>query len=134
MTKMDMIWIAVASMIHPSTVSSKTVSREQIETQVAKLFGAALTPVMIEKHLVSWEDRQADKDNLKRGGSRNRYLFKTSDGRTPSREGWFRLYKVSDGVHDGWDKKGPACPNPEKVPKDYRHLIAWYKNQYFNAE
>lgn len=31
MTKMDMIWVAVASMIHPATALSKTVTRGQIE-------------------------------------------------------------------------------------------------------
>jgi hypothetical protein len=38
MTKMDMIWIAVATMIHPDTSSSRTVTLGQIEAQVFALW------------------------------------------------------------------------------------------------
>lgn len=133
MTKMDMIWVAVASMIHPTTGSSKTVSRGEIVALVSKLFGGTLTPVMIEKHLVSWEDRQADKAYPRRGGSQKRYLFKTANGLTPSRNGQFRLYKAADGTRDGWEKDGPACPVREAVADDYCHLVDWYKTHYFPA-
>lgn len=130
MTKMDMIWVAVASMLHPETSASKTVTRGQIEAQVAKLFGASITPVMIERHLVSSEDRQADKADPRRGGSRNRYLFRTADGNAPSRDGRFRLYKQADTKHDGWEKTGPTHPDPAAVAGEYRYLIEWYKGQY----
>lgn len=131
MTKMDMIWVAVASMIQPSTDSSKTVARSEIAAKVTELFGATLTPVMIEKHLVSWEDRQADKANPRRGGSRKRYLFKTVDGHTPFGKGQFRLYKATDRTRDGWEKDGPTCPVREAVADDYCHLIDWYRTRYF---
>ena len=130
---MDMIWVAVASMIHPTTASSKTITRGEIEVQVLKLFGTTLTPVMIEKHLVSWENRQADKALPRRGGSRNRYLFKTADSHTPSRDGRFRLYKVADGTRDGWEKDGPTCPDRKAVADDHRHLVDWYETHYFPA-
>lgn len=130
---MDMIWVAVANMIHPITASSKTVTRGEIEAQVSELFGATLKPVMIERHLVSWEDRQANKTLPRRGGSRNRYLFKTSDGHTPARDGRFRLYKAADGTHDGWEKVGRTCPDREAVADDHRHLVDWYETRYFPA-
>lgn len=133
MTKMDMIWIAVAGLLHPEPSSSKTVTRSQIEAEVLRLFGASITPVMIEKHLVSWEKRQADKADPRRGGSRNRYLFKTGDGATPSRDGTFRLYKAADAGHDGRDKGGPTHPDPQSIDAGYRHLVSWYEQHYFNA-
>lgn len=98
-----------------------------------RLFGASITPVMIDKHLVSWEDRQADKTDPACGGSRNRYLFKTGNGVTTSPDGRFRLYKASDGEHDGQDKDGPTHPNPESVDPEYRHFLSWYEEQYFTA-
>jgi hypothetical protein len=130
MTKMDMIWVAVGNMLYPDTSSSITVTRSQIEAHVAKFFGAKITPVMIERHIVSSEDRQADKSNPRRGGSRNRYLFRSSDDRTPSRDGRFRLYKISDAKHDGWEKSGPTHPDTLAVEDEYRYLIEWYVSQY----
>jgi hypothetical protein len=130
---MDMIWVAVASLLHPITTESTTVTRGQIESQVLELFGTSITPVMIEKHLVSFEDRQADKANPRRGGSRNRYLFRTENGRTPSRQGRFRLYKQADSTHDGWEKTGPTHPEPSAIEPEYRPLIEWYKAQYADA-
>ncbi len=130
MTKMDMVWVAVASMLHPETSSSKTVTRSEIEASVAKLFGASLTAVMIERHLVSSEDRMADKDQPQRGGSRNRYFFRTSNGNTPSRDGRFRLYKLADAKHDGWEKTGPTHPDPAVIALEYKHLLDWYKREY----
>ena len=130
MTKMDMVWVAVAGMLHPETSSSKTVTRSEIEASVAKLFGASLTAVMVERHLVSSEDRTADKDEPQRGGSRNRYLFRTSDGNAPSRDGQFRLYKLTDARHDGWEKTGPAHPDPAAIAPEHRHLVDWYKQEY----
>ncbi|MCK4460767.1 MAG: hypothetical protein KAW46_03130 [candidate division Zixibacteria bacterium] len=133
MTKMDMIWVAVASMIHPITGPSKTVSRSEIVALVSKLFDATIRPIMIEKHLVNWEDRQANKAYPRSGGSRKRYLFKTADGHTPSRNGQFRLYKAADGTRDGWEKDGPTCPVREAVADDYCHLVDWYKTRYFET-
>ena len=130
MTKMDMIWVAVATILYPETSSSKTVTVGEIEAQVVKLFGAAVTRVMIAGHLVSSEDRQADKADPRRGGSRNRYLFRTSDGNAPSRDGRFRLYKEADATHDGWDKTGPTHPGSQAVEAEYRYLIEWYERQY----
>jgi hypothetical protein len=133
MTKMDMIWIAVASMLHPETSASKTVTRGQIEAHVTKLFAETITPVMIERHLVSFEDRQADKTDPRRGGSRNRYLFRTVDGNLPSRDGRFRIYKQADSKHDGWEKTGPTHPDPAAVAAEYRSLIDWYRRQYVGS-
>jgi hypothetical protein len=130
MTKMDMIWVAVTSMLHPDFRSNNTVTRGQIEAQVAKLFGVSITPVMIERHLVSSVDRQADKENPKRGGSRNRYLFKTADGSAPAVDGRFRLYKQADAKHDGWEKTGPLHPKLLAVTPEYRNLIEWYNDHY----
>ena len=130
MTKMDMIWVAVASLLHPETAESRTVTRSQIESEVLKVFGTTLTPVMIEKHLVSFEDRLADKADPRRGGSRNRYLFRTEIGNLPSRQGRFRLYKLADSKHDGWEKSGPTHPDPNSINPEFRSLIEWYKALY----
>jgi hypothetical protein len=130
MTKMDMIWISVASMIHPDIDDSKTVSRKEIESRIQLLFGTTITPVMLEKHLVSFEDRQADKANPQRGGSRNRYLFRTVSGREPSSAGHFRLYKKADSKHDGWEKTGKIRPDRSDVPKEFWHLLDWYEGRY----
>jgi len=133
MAKMDMIWVSVASLLHPETRSSKTVTLRAIEQQVVRLFGASITPVMVDKHLVSWEDRQADKAYPARGGSRNRYLFKTGDGASKSPAGSFRLYKASGESQDGQEKDGPTHPSPERVEREYRHLLSWYEEHYFTA-
>ena len=130
MIKMDMVWVAVAGMLHPETSAAKTVTLGQIEAEVAKLFGASVARVVIEGHLVSWEDRQALQANPQRGGSRNRYLFRTGDGTTPARDGSFRLYKAADSKHDGWEKTGPTHPDAAAVPADYRYLVAWYETRY----
>jgi len=134
MTKMDMIWIATASLIYPEINTKKLVTRNQIELEVAKLFGASITPIMIEGHLVSWEDRQADKKEMTRGGSRNRYLFKTLNGKKPAQNGKFRLYKQIDTIFDGWDKTGPSAPVPTNIETRYQYLLEWYKGLYFNSK
>ena len=133
MTKMDMVWVAVARLLHPTTGASRTVKRDAIETEVSRLFGVLITRVMIDKHLVSFEDRQADRNDPRRGGSRNRYLFRTSDGRLPSRDGRFRLYKTADRAHDGNEKDGPMQPDPQNLPEEYRYLINWYEADYSNS-
>lgn len=133
MTKMDMVWVAVASLLHPDTNASKTVTRAEIDREVSKLFGAPLTAVMIERHLVSSEDRMADRDQPQRGGSRNRYLFRTSNGTTPARDGRFRLYKTTDATYDGWEKTGPTHPDPAAISLEYKPLIEWYEREYAHA-
>ena len=133
MTKMDMIWIAVANLLHPHTSASRTVTRTDIEKEVSRLFDASLTTVMIERHLVSSVDRMADKDQPKRGGSRNRYLFRTASGSTPTQEGRFRLYKNVDSPYDGWEKTGPTHPDPAAVSPEYKPLIEWYLGAYVNG-
>jgi len=135
MTKMDMVWVATANLLHPNTASATTVTRAQIEAEVNRLFGAGINipRVLIDRHLVSFEDRQADHKIPERGGSRNRYLFRTVDGRAPSRQGHFRLYKTSDATHDGGDKSGPTRPNPTNIDVPHRPLIPWYDDVYFRA-
>ncbi len=88
---------------------------------------------MIERHLVSSVDRMADKDQPRRGGSRNRYLFRTLDGKMPSYEGRFGLHKQVDARHDGWEKTGPTRPDALAVAPEYRQLIEWYMREYANS-
>jgi hypothetical protein len=135
MTKMDMVWIATANLLHPNTASASTVTRDQIESEVNRLFGGnvEIPRVLIDRHLVSFERRQANRAIPERGGSRNRYLFRTADGRAPSRQGRFRLYKSSDAAHDGEDKTGPTHPDPANVDAPHHHLISWYEDVYFRA-
>ena len=77
MTKMDMVWVATANLLHPNTASVSTVTREQIESEINRLFGAGvdIPRVLIDRPLVSCEDRQADRAIPERGGSRSRYLL-----------------------------------------------------------
>lgn len=60
MTKMDMVWVAAAELIWPNIDPAYTVSRSQIERKVTELWGKTIATVMIERHLVSSEDRMAD--------------------------------------------------------------------------
>lgn len=128
---MDMIWAAAANLIHPSVAQTTLVTADNIITEVSRIWAETITRVMLEKHLVSWEDRQADTSNPSRGGSRNRYLFRTSNGVDPDPGGNFRLYKRSDSTHDGWDKSGPPCPQQQNVDPAYQHLIQWYQHNYY---
>lgn len=127
MTKMDKVWVAVATLLSPRTSSDASVTRSQIESKVRELFGDHIPPVMIEGHLVNSEDRHADQKNPRRGGSRNRYLVRSGDGR-------FRLYKTSDYRTDAWEKTGPTKPNKDKVDPEYRHLLDWHEKEYANAQ
>jgi hypothetical protein len=131
MTKMDMIWIATAMLLHPHLGASRTVPRYSIEKRIGTLFSESITPVMLNKHLVSFEDRQADKNDSRRGGSRNRYLFRTENGSSPSRSGEFRLYKSIDSRHDGQDKIGPTHPDRSVIDIDYHYLLDWHESEYF---
>ena len=124
MTKMDKIWIAVATLIHPNFRAMVTVSKAEIDAQVHAMFQIEVTPVMITHHLVGSEDRQRDRNNPQRGGSRNRYLTRDANGR-------FRLYRKSDAINDGRDKSGPYCPKAENVCPGHRYLLDWYIACYF---
>ncbi|HRJ50065.1 MAG TPA: hypothetical protein PKU91_06010 [Phycisphaerales bacterium] len=136
MTKMDMIWCATASLIHPAMGCVRTVPLDAILAKVASLYGDDLkiTPVMVTHHLVSWQDRQADQSHPDRGGSRNRYLFRTVDGRTPAPNGDFRLSKSIDHQYDGWDKNGPASPRHDVLNEDARGFVKWFRDQYFHCK
>ncbi len=134
MTKMDMIWVAVASMLHPSTLSKQTVTRQMIAHRVLELFGTVITPVVVEKHLVSSIDRQADKNQPSRGGSRNRYLFRTHDGSIPSMNGGFRLYKAADTPYDAHEKTAKTHPEEAAFVPEYRHYVLWYTQNYLNSQ
>lgn len=122
MTKMNMVWVAVAKLLHSHP--ARSVTKNDIDRLVRKLFQAEITPVMINVHLVASEDRQADKANPRRGGSRNRYLSRESDGT-------FRLYKKSDEIHNGVDKSGPTHPTIGSLPDEYGYLVTWYEKEYF---
>jgi hypothetical protein len=125
-TKMDMVWIAVASAIHPEIRDDIGVRKEDIHTAVADLFGESITPVMITRHLVNSVDRQADSSNPQRGGSRNRYLVRNE-------QGVYRLYKSQDGATDAWEKTGPTCPDPNRIADRFQDLIVWYQNDYIGS-
>ncbi|PHS23815.1 MAG: hypothetical protein COA84_10475 [Robiginitomaculum sp.] len=127
MTKMDMIWIAVATLIYPDTESQNTITKKEIDDKIDNLFQTKITPAMITTHLVSTVDRAADKQNPKRGGSRNRYLFKTQNNN-------FRLYKKVDHIHDGWEKTGPYHPKKHKIHSDYHALIDWHDGEYYPSD
>lgn len=127
MTKMDMVWIAVATLIHPRTASSVAVAKNEIDSQVYTLFRTRITPVMITTHLVNSIDRQADTRNPRRGGSRNRYLAVNADGR-------FRLYKKSDQHTDAVDKTGPYHPSVTRIDREFEDLVSWYLGSYFDSD
>ncbi|MEX2720360.1 MAG: hypothetical protein Q6362_002940 [Candidatus Wukongarchaeota archaeon] len=134
MTKMDKIWVATASLIYPDVNCKKCISESQITSQVTEMFNTKITPIMLRVHLVSSMDRMADKKNPARGGSRNRYMFRTNDGIRPYHKGNFRLYKSKDGQYDGWEKVGKTCPRKGDVDKEFHHLIEWYENNYLSSE
>ena len=55
MTKMDKIWIATALLIYSETRNTRLVSYEQIINEIDRLFPDEITPIMVTRHLVSWE-------------------------------------------------------------------------------
>ena len=131
MTKMDMIWTATANLIHPKVTLTYLVSEQDIKDEVWRIWKTEITDVMLNRHLVSSENRMADRKNPKRGGVRKRYLFRTENGTKPDRKGNFRLFKKQDAEYDGLDKDGgPECPEIENVDSNYRYLVEWYKNNY----
>ncbi len=123
MTKMDMVWVATANLLHPNTEATFTVTKSQIEAEVDTLFGASITPVLIERHLVNSVDRMADKDQPQRGGSRNRYLVRNGED--------YRLYKRTDSSTDAWEKTGPTRPDRTKIDPQFIHLLDWYESTYY---
>jgi len=133
MLKMDMIWIAAAKLIYPSTLPRTLATGADIEDEVGKLFKTRITSVMLAVHLVSWEDRQANRHNPVEGGNRCRYLFRTADGTAPAEGGRYRLYKRADGRFDGKDKTGRTCPEWTKIADDYHYLVDWYRTQYLEG-
>lgn len=88
---------------------------------------------MVKAHLVSSEDRQGDKNNPNRGGSKNRYLFRTLDGINPSPNGGYCLYKNVDGFHDGREKTGKTRPEIAGVDRKFLYLIEWYDQTYISS-
>ena len=131
MTKMDMVWISLASLLYPRTSRAITCSQQDIETKVSELFGEKINSTMISSHLVSTIDRQADKKQPSRGGSRNRYLFRTTDGGAPDIAGGYRLVKSVDKKFDAWEKTGKTFPETNSIDLAYRNLISWYQVEYF---
>lgn len=123
MTKMDMVWVAVASLLHPRTGAGVFVRKARIDARVLELFGESVPPVLITHHLVNSVDRQADQVQPSRGGSRNRYLFRDESG-------GYRLYKNVDGNSDAWEKNGPTHPDANNVDAEYADLLTWYENDY----
>ncbi|RMI12775.1 MAG: hypothetical protein D6681_06370 [Calditrichaeota bacterium] len=130
---MDRIWIATASLLYPETSPGRLVSLDEILAEIDRLFPTEITRVMVTHHLVSWVDRQKDRANPSRGGSRNRYLFRTLDGVTPSGTGKFRLYRAGDARYDGQGKTGKTHPQEEDVPAAYRYLLKWYQEEYYQG-
>jgi hypothetical protein len=131
MYKKDIIWIATANLLYPNNSTKELVSEIQIKSEIMKMFRIKITPVMLRKHLVSWENRQANPKESSMGGGRYRYLFHTKDGITPSTDGKYRLYKKIDKQFDGNDKDGEIHPNPYEIPDNYMFLIDWYEKNYF---
>lgn len=124
MYKMYMVWIVVAKTMHSGQATSMSAS--EIIRAVLEKFQEKITPVMVTTHLVGSVDKDVDKSNPQRGGSRNRYLSKELDGR-------FRLYKKADGSHDGLRKTGPYHPAKSALPQEYHHLVEWYESEYFHS-
>lgn len=129
MNKMTKFWLATASLLHPAVSTERLVTLKQIQQKHSELFNEAL-PQSLEQQLISWKRRYADNNQPTRGGSRNRYLFRTTDGYAPSTNGKFRLYKLSDSQHDGTDKTGPTNPGIGDVDLNFAYLVNWYLNAY----
>ena len=130
-TKQDMIWCAVASLVYPETSSNYLVSEEDLVREVQRLFGATLTPLQYQWHLVSWRDRMANKKTPSRGGCRLRYLFRTKDGQSCDRQGDYRLYRLEDRRYDGRDKDGRTHPEKSSLRPEHGYLVDWYLARYY---
>ncbi len=133
MTKMDKIWISVATLLHPQDAANNLVTYKEIIVKIDELFNIVISPVMLEKHLVSIIDRQANRRDKRQGGARNRYLFRSLDGKTPNASGYYRLYKALDQKYDAWDKTGKTHPFRDDIDKEYNYLLNWYIESYFDS-
>lgn len=129
MTKMDKLWVTVAKLLYPETHNNHLVDSAEIKKEYKSLFGVEISPHLIF-HLISWKARNIDKENPSRGGSRNRYFFKTDDGINPSLNGGYRLYKNTDSFFDGEGKDGPICPHEDRMPVEFHFLRNWYLEDY----
>ncbi|WP_363502386.1 HNH endonuclease [Burkholderia sp. LMU1-1-1.1] len=132
-TNMDKIWVATASLLFPNINANRLVAATEIRQRVQSLFGTDVSAALMA-HLVAWKDRNLDKQSPSRGGSRNRYLFKTSDGAHPSAEGGgYRLYQSADARFDGEGKDGPTCPGVGNISVEYEYLRTWYLDDYLGS-
>lgn len=131
MTDMDKLWVTVAKLVYPVTHNNHLVDTAKIGKEYQSLFDDKISASLIS-HLVSWKARNLDKENPSRGGSRNRYFFRTDDGMNPSFNGGggYRLYKNTDSLFDGEGKDGPTCPREDKIPEEFRFLRTWYLHDY----
>jgi hypothetical protein len=127
------IWVACASLIHPSVVPRTMVPAAAIVRQYRRLFGRGydFARVQLEHHLVSWQGRAADSTRPARGGSRVRYLFRTSDGIHPDVDGGFRLSRAADAPFEHPDKTGPVRPEPQDVDPRFHALLSWHEQCYY---
>lgn len=132
MTKMDKIWIATASLLYPETSTHKLLDENGINEQIKKFWpGIDIDMRMLREHLVSTVRRVQNPQNPNAGGSRNRYLFRSEDGISPSIKGKFRLYKGVDSQFDGKEKDGKYHPSREDIETGFQYLVDWYCNFYF---
>ena len=53
--------------------------------------------------------------------SRHRKLYRV-------KRATYRLYRPDDVAHD--ERYGPSAPDPDDLPAEYKHLPAWYANEY----
>lgn len=131
----NMVWIATANLIYPNTSPTHLVSSDSIKKEIARLFGNSdnkiTTAFQISRHLVSWQDKDADKNNPRQGGDRSRFLFQTLNGQQPAANGKYRLYKRIDGRHDGKEKTGTTHPLKSAIPTSFHALVDWYVQTYY---
>lgn len=134
MHKMDKTWITVATLIYPETSSTKCVSPKEVASKMNSMFNEKINYTLLGGHLVSTKDRMYSKSNPSIGGSRNRYFFKTFDGKTPDSKEKVRLYKKKNRMYDGLDKTGKTCPNMDDIDPKFYYLVEWHKSHYIDAE
>ena len=131
----NMIWIATANLIYPETSPSYLVSASDIRQEISRLFSDSdnkiTTTFQLTRHLISWRDKDSDTAYDRQGGDRSRFLFQTSNGKTPSSKGKYRLYKKIDGEFDGSEKTGTIHPPKNSIPVKFHFLIDWYAHEYY---
>lgn len=133
MTKMNKIWLTTAHLLHSIWPENRLVTKNEIQNKYKELFQEDAPSSKLINHLISCEPRNTGKNDPTQGGSRNRYLFKTSDGIYPDKKGDFRLYKLSDAPFDSSDKTGPSHPEKNNTAKQFHYLIDWYLDNYFQS-